>query len=154
MHAYDRALLGRTLVLTLVAGVIALAVAVATDEAHSTWRMRTARMSAFTPAGHRRTTIFGTTGWLVGNGAQIEHHDFRSNHRQVYEVEGRQARHGGGDDALMAAFLRAVAHREPSRLLSGPDDSLAGHLLVFAAEQARRERRVVAIGEAQTEGVD
>jgi hypothetical protein len=50
MHAYDRALLRRTLVLTLVAGVIALAVAVATDEAASTWRMRVARMSAFTPA--------------------------------------------------------------------------------------------------------
>jgi len=50
MHAYDRALLGRTLALTLIVGVIALGVAVATDEAYSTWRMRTARMSAFTPA--------------------------------------------------------------------------------------------------------
>ena len=50
MHAYDRALLGRTLALTFIAGIIALAVAVATDEAYSTWRMRTARMSAFVPA--------------------------------------------------------------------------------------------------------
>jgi predicted dehydrogenase len=114
-------------------------------------RFASLTMSAFTPVGHRRTTVFGTTGWLVGNGAKIEHHDFRSDRCQIHEVEGQELRHGGGDDALMATFLEAVARGKPDLLLSGPDESLAGHLLVFAAEQARREQRIVTIGETQTE---
>ena len=51
--------------------------------------------------------------------------------------------HGGGDLGLMGAFIKAVAENDPSGLLSGPDETLESHLMVFAAEQARREHRVV-----------
>jgi len=51
--------------------------------------------------------------------------------------------HGGGDLGLMSSFIQAVATDDPSGLLSGPDETLESHLIVFAAEQARREHRVV-----------
>jgi hypothetical protein len=46
--------------------------------------------------------------------------------------------HGGGDYGLIRAFVTAVATNDPSVLLSGARESLASHLLVFAAEHARR----------------
>ncbi len=51
--------------------------------------------------------------------------------------------HGGGDHGLMKAFIEAVATNDPSRLLSGPDETLESHLMVFAAEEARQEHWVV-----------
>jgi len=47
--------------------------------------------------------------------------------------------HGGGDWGLMDAFVRAVATGDRSAILSGPRTSLDAHLVVFAAERARRE---------------
>jgi hypothetical protein len=38
----------------------------------------------------------------------------------------------------MDAFVRAVATGDRSHVLSGPRESLAAHLAVFAAERARR----------------
>jgi hypothetical protein len=54
--------------------------------------------------------------------------------------------HGGGDAGLMASFVDAVATSDPTRILSGPEESLETHLMVFAAETARREHRVVDLG--------
>lgn len=51
--------------------------------------------------------------------------------------------HGGGDLGLSRAFVQAVAKNEQSVLGVTPDDVLNSHLLVFAAEKARREERVV-----------
>jgi hypothetical protein len=50
MHAFDRVLFWRALALTALLGVVALAVAVITDESYSSWGMRVARMSALAPA--------------------------------------------------------------------------------------------------------
>jgi hypothetical protein len=44
---------------------------------------------------------------------------------------------------MMKRFLAAVAENDPAMVLSGPDDSLESHLMVFAAEKARREHRIV-----------
>ncbi len=113
-------------------------------------RTATFTMSAFTPPMQRQTVIFGTHGWLVGNGSRIELCDFGTDRQETYEVAGNGARHGGGDDALMETFLRAVAEGDPSLLLSGPDESLSSHLMVFAAERARHEGRVVNLLEEAT----
>ena len=57
--------------------------------------------------------------------------------------------HGGGDYALMDAFVTALAENDPNRILSGPRESLETHLMVFAAEKARHENRVVEIMEME-----
>ena len=45
----------------------------------------------------------------------------------------------------MQAFVQAVATGDQHKVWSGPDETLASHRIVFAAEQARREKRVVAL---------
>ena len=45
--------------------------------------------------------------------------------------------HDGGDAGLMEAFTAAVATGDRAMIKSGPRESLASHLAVFAAERAR-----------------
>jgi predicted dehydrogenase len=109
-------------------------------------RTATFSMMAFSEAGHRRTTIFGTRGELACDGHTIRLHDFLSDTTRVNDVvtEDRGlGSHAGGDYGLMEAFVAAVAGNDPSLIRSGPQESLESHLMVFAAEQARREDRVV-----------
>jgi hypothetical protein len=54
--------------------------------------------------------------------------------------------HGGGDYGLIDNFVAAVAENNPQRILSGPQETLESHLMVFAAERARLENRVVDLG--------
>ena len=60
--------------------------------------------------------------------------------------------HGEGDDGLMEEFVAAVALEDPSRIPTGPEESLESHLMAFAAETARREDRVVCLDEMHTAG--
>ena len=45
----------------------------------------------------------------------------------------------------MAAFVSAVAERDSSKILSGTDETLESHLMVFAAEESRRTGKVVSL---------
>jgi hypothetical protein len=54
--------------------------------------------------------------------------------------------HGGGDYNLMSSFVAAVAKNDPSLILTGPEDSLETHQIVFAAEEARLSHKVVDLG--------
>jgi predicted dehydrogenase len=104
-------------------------------------------MTAFTRAGYRRTGIFGTRGELEGDGERIWVHSFLTDRTELHETESAASAglsgHGGGDYGVIDAFVRAVAHGDRSLILSGPEEALESHLMVFAAEQARRENRVV-----------
>ena len=105
-------------------------------------------MTAFNRARDRLTRIFGTRGELYGDGRTIEHFDFLSDKTQTLDTEAPPGSlgtygHGGGDYRLMQAFVAAVAAGDPSQILSGPEVTLQTHLMVFAAEKARRENRVV-----------
>ena len=106
-------------------------------------------MTAFTFSGHRRTGIFGTRGEIYGDGSKIEIKDFLTDEVTVIDTDGGAGSilggHGGGDHGLMQAFIQAVATGDPSRLLSGPDETLESHLMVFAAEEARRQNCVISI---------
>jgi len=108
-------------------------------------------MTAFTKAGHRRTCIFGTRGEIYGDGETISVFDFQTDETTTFDTRASDASlaggHGGGDYGLMASFIKAVANDDPSGLLSGPDETLESHLMVFAAEQSRRENRVVQMSE-------
>ena len=105
-------------------------------------------MTAFNNADHRQTRVFGTRGSLEGNGVTIRHTDFLTDTTQTIDTNTNSdgsvlGGHGGGDFGLMDSFVRAVAEHDATQILSGPDESLESHLMVFAAEQARLENRVV-----------
>jgi hypothetical protein len=106
-------------------------------------------MTAFNRAGHRRTRIFGTRGEIYGDGRYIERFDFLTDATEKIDTEAIDAGilggHGGGDYRVMDSFISAVAHNDPSQILSGPRETLESHLMVFAAEKSRRTGRVVAI---------
>lgn len=104
-------------------------------------------MTGFTKADYRQTRIFGTRGEIIGNGSQIRVFDFLSDNTKIVEPEVPEnnslSGHGGGDYGLMDNFVAAVAENNPQRILSGPQETLESHLMVFAAERARLENRVV-----------
>jgi len=108
-------------------------------------------MTAFTPAFHRQTRIFGTRGYIETDSVKIKIFDFVTEKETVIDTgiaEGSATAasgHGGGDYGLMQAFVQAVATGDQHKVWSGPDETLASHRIVFAAEQARREKRVVAL---------
>ncbi|MBR2874021.1 MAG: gfo/Idh/MocA family oxidoreductase, partial [Lentisphaeria bacterium] len=53
--------------------------------------------------------------------------------------------HGGGDYGLMEAFVSALATGDRSKVLSGVDETLESHLMVFAAEESRKTGKTVAL---------
>ncbi|MFD3548774.1 Gfo/Idh/MocA family protein [Streptomyces sp. NPDC058655] len=104
-------------------------------------------MTAFTEHTDRRTHVFGTRGELRGDGARLRIYDFLSRTEETVDPAsgdsaGADGGHGGGDGALMDAFVAAVATGDPALVKSGPGESLTSHLTVLAAERARRNGTV------------
>ncbi len=104
-------------------------------------------MTAFTRARPRETRIFGTRGELYGDGQKIAVYDFLTGQTEALDTQLSDglilSGHGGGDEGLMRRFVAALSRNDPREILSGPDATLESHMMVFAAEQARREQRVV-----------
>ncbi|HQE92121.1 MAG TPA: Gfo/Idh/MocA family oxidoreductase [Anaerolineae bacterium] len=104
-------------------------------------------MMAFTRMRDRETHLFGTRGELTGDGRYIHHYDFMTDSTHTIDTEADAGPvlggHGGGDYWLMHHFTQALIDEDPRHILSGPDETLESHLMVFAAEQARKEGRVV-----------
>ena len=104
-------------------------------------------MTAFTDYEGRQTKIFGTRGQLTGDSKVIKIFDFLT--EEITEIDTRAGNaditggHGGGDYNLIKCFVEAVRDNDQSLLLSGADETLASHRIVFAAEKARVENRVV-----------
>ena len=107
-------------------------------------------MNAFNVGGGRVTRIFGTCGEIRVDTEQIRIFNFLNDTERELDLRVSDPSilggHGGGDGGLMSAFIAAVAQNNPELILSGPDETLESHLMVFAAEQARREKRVVEVG--------
>ena len=107
-------------------------------------------MTAFNAHSGRLTRIFGTRGSIDTDSNTITLFDFLTNKKTVIDTAvkndgGILSGHGGGDFGLMAAFVSAVAERDPSQILSGTDETLESHLMVFAAEESRRTGKVVSL---------
>ncbi len=61
------------------------------------------------------------------------------------DMHGARGGHGGGDQRLVADFVRFVSGEPPSISCTTIEDSISGHLTGFRADQAMRERRVVTL---------
>ena len=116
--------------------------------------------TAFTEAiCQRRTRVFGSLGELNGDGdSTIRHFDFRTGKATLHELPGAPPEtgitgHNGADYFLIESFVRAVATLDPTAVLSGPDETLESHLIVFAAEAARRAGVVVSVQDVLSAGI-
>jgi predicted dehydrogenase len=105
-------------------------------------------MTAFTPFEQRKTRLFGTHGYIDGDGARLRLVDFRTGGEELIEVGGTagiEAGHGDADHELTDTFLAAVAAGDPGLLSSDAATSLASHQVVWAAERARRTGTVTTL---------
>lgn len=106
---------------------------------------------SFTMCGHngierRMTKISMTQAEIVYDGEEpdvIRVHRFAPKKRtETLKVDIRGS-HGGGDRAIMDNFIDAIITGDQSILKTPIRKSLDGHLLVFAAETSRKEKRIV-----------
>lgn len=88
----------------------------------------------------------GTRATLRGRFTQLDDeitvHDHLTGEVERVAVPVVAGGHGGGDGGLVAAFLATLRGGEQAPLTNARD-ALESHLLAFAAEQARVERRVI-----------
>jgi predicted dehydrogenase len=106
-------------------------------------------LSAFTPMESRHTALFGTQGEIRGDGRWLHVYDFHTQQTESIDTTptatSASDTHDGGDEGLITAFVNALAQGDPALILSGAQESLASHRIVFAAEQARLTGSVVEI---------
>lgn len=102
----------------------------------------------------RRGRIYGTLGELEYDSKVIRHHDFVTNtSKTIFAQEKIRGGHGGGDQGLTVNFVKAVygvknklqSVEEAQKKWIGCsiEDVIRTHGMVFAAEEARNERKVV-----------
>jgi predicted dehydrogenase len=105
-------------------------------------------MTAFDPGG-RRLRLHGTEGQIEAEAKTntVELYRPANKSRIKTVIPFQPGEHGGGDAAVMAGLLRAIRNNDPSQVLTGTAESLRTHAVVFAAEKARREKRVVELSE-------
>ena len=105
-------------------------------------------MDAFNPGSGRKTRIGGTKGYLeTDDSSLIRHFDYQTKEWKEIDTEASDASmaggHGGGDGGILGSFVRAVAENDPSKIITGPEETLESHLTTFAAEKARLTGKVV-----------
>ena len=106
----------------------------------------------------RTVHLLGTTGEILGcledEEITVRHPDPRPGREYKEErlklgdlgdTTGAFGGHGGGDLGLVSDFVRFLRGGAPSLSCTTLDDSLYGHLVGFAADQARREGTIVPI---------
>jgi predicted dehydrogenase len=100
----------------------------------------------------RTIHLVGETGEIEGSvedGAFVlRYPDARAGHEyteETVDLNVSMDMHGGGDYRLVADFLRVVRGEEPSLSTTDVTDSVYGHLIGFAADEAMLENRAVGI---------
>ena len=103
-------------------------------------------LSAFTPHG-RRIRVMGSHGYIEGDGKILRHLSFQEDKWTEMNVNALcddvTGGHGGGDSELMRSFIEAVEKNDTAYLSANLSQTLESHLLVFAAEVARKTRRII-----------
>jgi predicted dehydrogenase len=104
-------------------------------------------MTAFTQGGGRRIRLHGTEGDMELTEEKIVVRPFASGNTEEVLVKTEEGGHGGGDDRVVRAWLRAIREGKPGLILTSAQESLRSHTVVFAAEKSRREGRTVSLKE-------
>ena len=127
------------------------------NPADETLGTRTAsfHMVAFTEKQcQRRGRIYGTRGEIEYDGSVIRVHEFATQMTKEHRPpRGEGEGHGGGDFGLARQFVRAVqavTHggesveaAQSTYIGATPDEMVASHVLVFAAEDARKQKKQI-----------
>jgi predicted dehydrogenase len=102
-------------------------------------------MCAFTNEINRLTRLMGTSGELTANlrRGEIEIADFRTNKTETVKVNSQTSRHEGGDEAIVRTFIRMLQKEEQIASYTSADVSIESHLMAFAAEKSRLERKTL-----------
>jgi len=132
---------------------------VSNGEASSTRPGRNAKTATFHMiAGtekqcERRGRIYGSKGEIEYDGTTIKVFDFATDSCKTYNPPRKGGGHGGGDDGLAQQFLKSIiavqSHGKPAQqaqlenLGCSIEEIIRSHALVFAAEEARREKKVL-----------
>lgn len=102
----------------------------------------------------RRGRIYGTSGEIYYDSKSIVVRDFTNDTTQTHNPEvPKNSHHGGGDDGLTQQFVKAiVASNSGSMSVQAAqiefmgctmEEVIRSHAAVFAAEEARRHKKVV-----------
>ncbi|KAL8801362.1 MAG: hypothetical protein Q9200_006969 [Gallowayella weberi] len=101
----------------------------------------------------RRGRVYGTKGEIEYDSKTIRVYDFATSEGQVHHPHQPGGGHGGGDEGLTRQFIQAIEAveleampvEEAQKLHIGCtlDDVIRSHAMVFAAEEARRENKVI-----------
>lgn len=114
----------------------------------------TFHMIAFTEKQcERRGRIYGSKGEIEYDSETISVYDFASKKTKTHYPRQPGGGHGGGDDGLAQQFVKAIDavknHKqevnEAQRIHigCGLEDIIRSHAMVFAAEEARKEKKVL-----------
>jgi predicted dehydrogenase len=113
----------------------------------------TLTMQGFSHYEHRATRIEGSRALLTAEfgagGSRIVTDEHRTERHTVYNTTTNSASgHGGGDEGLMSAFIKSI--NDGSReAVTTACQALESHLMAFAAENARLQKRVLTRDEFQ-----
>lgn len=99
-------------------------------------------MTAFTHENTRTLKIMGSEGEIRGHmdKNEIEVYRFGEEKPEIIQTNAGSTGHGGGDEGIMSAFVDLLTHSPSQTNLEG---AVLSHVMAFASEQSRLERRVV-----------
>lgn len=114
----------------------------------------TFHMIAFTESQcERRGRVYGTKGEIEYDSTVIRVHDFSTGCTTTHHPRRPGGGHGGGDDGLTTQYVKAIdavtnhsmSVEEAQRVYIGCslEDIIRSHAMVFAAEDARRNNKIV-----------
>jgi predicted dehydrogenase len=108
-------------------------------------------MCAFTNDNNRTIKLMGTKAEIRGSMEknEIEITDFASGSKELIYLNEKNTKngHGGGDMGLIRDFVRLVQNEGVSEGLTSAQTALQSHLMAFAAEKSRLERRTIDLRE-------
>ena len=104
-------------------------------------------LNGFNAQGFRETRIFGTKGDVLANFGEdyIRIRLFGEPGEKIIRPEEFPGSHGGGDYCMMKDVIRCVREDKWDGVRTGADQSVASHIMAFAAEESREKGIIVDI---------